>query len=167
MLDLRRESEIKEESDWHKAKESPEARLDFWQKAKVVSLDLDRDIDSGPMTSELNSMLDGLREQLTAQAATFEEKQPETKMIEFCCAPNSKLGLVGEVKHVEVFRVTSASCDVSTAAGMAKVLNYATNNPGCHIHGSLPCTAWSQIQELNIFQHGEPFAAKLRLAQKE
>ena len=49
---------------------------------------------------------------------------------------------------------------------MAKVLTYATNNPGCHMHGNLPCAAWSQLQQLNIFQHGEPFAAKLRLAQK-
>ena len=86
----------------------------------------------------------------------------KTFLIEFCCDHDSELGKQAEhMQHVEVLRVTE-SMDALKQSTIDMLLDFVRKHPGCHIHASIPCTAWTNVQNLNIAQHGEPFKAYLK-----
>lgn len=138
-------------------------RTPDWEKALEINLPDEVFLSSKPYSEIIGHMLAALDK---CCAVTQENNIPPTKIIEFCCSNDSKIGEIGHLKGVEVFRCSEESCNVQTAVGLAKVMEYARQNPGCHLHGSLPCTPWSALQALNEHQYGEAFSVKLRLAQK-
>ena len=60
------------------------------------------------------------------------------------------------MNNVEVFRATQ-ELDVLTKQGLERCIEYVEAHKDVHLWGSIPCTPWSQIQNLNIAQHGESF----------
>ena len=80
-----------------------------------------------------------------------------TYVIEFCCDEDSELGKQSQtLKNIEVLRVTERM-DAMSPQTLKSLLEYAEKHPGCHIHSSIPCTAWTNVQNLNVAMHGEPF----------
>jgi hypothetical protein len=82
-------------------------------------------------------------------------------LIEFACAENSMLGAVAQAKGVKVIRLHKEFCDLETDKGIKLAWKLARDNPGCHIHASLPCTPWSRWQDMNIHRWGARFRIKL------
>ena len=84
-----------------------------------------------------------------------------TRIIEFCCDKNSQLGeQATKVPNVEVLRCTEEH-DVLTRQGMQRCIEYARKHPGTHLWASIPCTPWSNIQNLNLHLYGESFETYL------
>ena len=83
--------------------------------------------------------------------------KPVTRILEFCCDADSEIGRQAELmNNVEVFRATQ-ELDVLTKQGLERCIEYVRAHKDVHLWGSIPCTPWSQIQNLNIAQHGESF----------
>ena len=90
-----------------------------------------------------------------------------TYVIEFCCDEDSELGKQSKtLKNVEVLRVTERM-DAMSPQTLKTLLDYADKHHGCHIHSSIPCTAWTNVQNLNVAMHGEPFRKYLKRIQAE
>ena len=76
-----------------------------------------------------------------------------THILEFCCDPDSEIGRQAElIPNVQVFRATEDS-NVMTTQGLQRCVEYLTAHKDAHLWGSIPCTPWSQIQNLNIHLH--------------
>ena len=108
-------------------------------------------------------MLAGLMtEQLEAENILFTPKvEKPTVLIEWACSDNSELGVQGTKLGIVVIRLTKRDTDLSTAAGLALALQKIEQNKGCHMHGSLPCTAWCSFQRLNEYLYGEQYTLDL------
>ena len=70
-------------------------------------------------------------------------------LLEGWCAKDSELGKVGNEMGRNVFRYTEED-DLSKASTIRDAFKTIRDHPGCHLHGSLPCTPWSQWQRLNF-----------------
>ena len=78
-----------------------------------------------------------------------------TYILEFCCDSNSEIGSQAEhVKNVQVFRATE-ELNILTKQGLQRCIDFLESHKGSHLWGSIPCTPWSQIQNLNIHMHGK------------
>ena len=86
-------------------------------------------------------------------------------LIEFCCDASSEVGKECERLGIDVLRVDKDlnALDAETGVICLKFIEHHTH---VHIHGSLPCTPWSQLQYLNVYLHGETFARKLEAARR-
>ena len=62
-----------------------------------------------------------------------------------------------------MLRCTENEGNLLTAVGIARVFDFASKRPGCHLWGSMPCTPWSQLQHLNMHLHGDRPGFKARL----
>jgi hypothetical protein len=85
-------------------------------------------------------------------------------LIEFACSSDSQLGKVGKDCGWNVIRLTRESCDLSTIEGIAFARRAAQENPGCHLWGSIPCTAWCTYQRINESRYGSEYSLKLKRA---
>ena len=125
--------------------------------------------DTLGLAAEIGKLLSELRENMTAQQKT--EKQLENALfIEFCCDPDSELGNEGHRHSFNVLRCTLKDGDLlqPNGRGMRRILQTIAEHHGpmC-LHGSLPCTPWSQIQALNEHMHGPLYTEKLKRDRKK
>ena len=70
-------------------------------------------------------------------------------LLEAWCDPHSTLGEIGREFDREVFRFTERD-DLSKPETVKSAFRLIRQHPGCHLHGSLPCTPWSAWQRLNM-----------------
>ena len=127
-----------------------------WENARKTYLAEEFYITSSMSeVNALRAMISDLKQQ--RQKEKVGEKRV-TRVIEFCCSSTSEIGEQAKSLEVEVLRCTDTPGeDVMTKAGLERCERYARSNPGCHLFGSLPCTAWSSLQNLNVHLHGESF----------
>ena len=82
-------------------------------------------------------------------------------LFEFACSDTSSLGVVATEHGVQAHRMTLATGDLSTQAGLDKAIAnlqaVACKHPKrrLHAHGSLPCTAWCRWHSINAARWGE------------
>ena len=137
--------------------ETATTEVPSWHSATKFSLQA----DSLHMITCSKTERENLIHMLHKLKPASESKPVVTRIIEFCCDENSAIGIVaGATANTEVLRCTERH-DVLTHQGLQRVLDYAKVNKGCHLWASIPCTAWSSIQNLNLSQHGESFAEYL------
>ena len=105
-----------------------------------------------------------------SKTANTDEPEESTQtfrfgLIEFCCDASSEVGKECERLGIDVLRVDKDlnALDAETGVTCLKFIEHHTH---VHIHGSLPCTPWSQLQYLNVYLHGETFARKLEAARR-
>jgi len=83
------------------------------------------------------------------------------QLLEICTGENSNLGIcAAEYDKVNVIRVTKKN-DFSQPATVEKIMQHLRDNPGCSMHGSLPCTVWSAWQWMAIHRYGKQYQHKL------
>jgi len=83
------------------------------------------------------------------------------QLLEVCTGENSNLGqCAAEYDKVNVIRVTKES-DFSKSATVEKIMQHLRDNPGCSMHGSLPCTVWSAWQWMAVHRYGKQYQYKL------
>ena len=70
-----------------------------------------------------------------------------------------------EFKNVTVLRVT-AEVDWTDPATVKQVTTIIETNLSASVHGSLPCTPWTQWTYMNLHRYGEDFAAALAEARR-
>eukprot|EP00972_Heterocapsa_arctica_P105711 15573934-Heterocapsa_arctica.AAC.1 len=99
---------------------------------------------------------------LTAAPAVllFALAATKSPLVEGWCSPTSSLGEVGEALGRRVIRLTEAD-DMSDEKTVKFAMKEAKENPGCHLHGSLPCTPWTSWQRLNLRKATEAKKASL------
>ena len=85
-------------------------------------------------------------------------------IIEFCCDEDSEIGKVGREYGVDVLRIDE-KLDCMSEETIKMCMTFVNEHDSVHLHGSLPCTPWSNIQKLNIHQYGESFKRRLQRAQ--
>ena len=98
-------------------------------------------------------------------AAQLPARRPSGKLpgsrilIELCTSENSALGTVAlEYDNVTVVRVTE---DMGLLETEATLMQLISEKPGVNIHCSLPCTAWSAWQIINLANGTPEFAEQL------
>eukprot|EP00973_Karenia_brevis_P075660 10512567-Karenia_brevis.AAC.1 len=67
---------------------------------------------------------------------------------------------------VRVFEITKDD-DAHQPATIMWVSRMIDQYPGISLHGSLPCTVWSQLQNMSLYKHGKRYANPLALARRE
>jgi len=135
-----------------------------WERASNLTPSPKPLLDSFTYRVELDRMLAELESLNSAKPV-----QPKLMyVIEFCCGPDSEIGKQGPSHHAEVLRITEEpGKNIMSSVGLARAFEFAQKHPGAHLWGSLPCTAWSSIQALNIHMYGAPFLTKLHRQQRE
>ncbi len=89
------------------------------------------------------------------------------KVIEICTGDESNLGTAAEeFEGVDVWRITKAT-DFELSETQEQIKKHLRLNPGCTIHGSLPCTVWSQWQKMCIHRYGKSYDRKLKVRQRK
>jgi hypothetical protein len=88
-------------------------------------------------------------------------KESEKVIYEFCCSPNSELGNVSSQNGIKCVRLSREAVDLSDNAQLMRVIGESKRHPGCHLHGSIPCTAWCTWHHVNCRTKGEHFTKKL------
>ena len=91
---------------------------------------------------------------------------PASLLLEFATEADSQLGQVGATLGVQVIRFTRAGPDLASPAELQAALNPARQYPGCHLHGSLPCTSTSSLQYAHIALLGPAFLKKLHFRRR-
>ena len=67
------------------------------------------------------------------------------------------LGKVAEKMGVRVVRFHKNFVDLTSLEGMKTAWRIVKDNPGAHIHASLPCTPWSRWQDMNLHKYGPKY----------
>ena len=68
-------------------------------------------------------------------------------VVEMCCDPDSELGKQAVSLGMFVIRITEHH-DLFVPENATKFLEIFAKLPGMNLHGSLPCTSWSQFQRI-------------------
>ena len=87
-------------------------------------------------------------------------------MIEFCCEEDSEIGNICDEMNIPCLRITKLNPGTHPET-IQLCLDFIRYHKNVHLHGSVPCTAWSMIQFLNIHMHGERFLKTLRKARMQ
>ena len=87
-------------------------------------------------------------------------------LLEGWCAPDSALGKTGERCGRRVLRYTEKE-DLTKIETVNAAAREVRNNPGCHLHGSLPCTPWSSWQKLNLARGSDAAKEKIYKSRKQ
>ena len=87
-------------------------------------------------------------------------------VIEFCCEEDSAIGDICEEMNIPCLRITKLNPGTHPET-IQVCLDFIRYHKNVHVHGSVPCTAWSMIQFLNIHVHGEKFLKTLRKARMQ
>jgi hypothetical protein len=88
-------------------------------------------------------------------------REPERVIYEFFCSPNSELGNVSKHHGITCIRLSKEAVDLTDSLQLARVIEDAKCTPGCHLHGSIPCTVWCSWQHMNCRTKGESYIRKL------
>ena len=142
---------------------SIEALFEFTDKE--LELD-DLYLDSAHVAAEIGKHLSRLNE--TMQQSCVDKSQ--RMYIEFCCDHDSELGKEGHKHGANVLRCTIADGDlsVSNGKGMQRIIEALEAHKGdVSLHGSIPCTPWSQRQYMNVSMYGPDFERRLKLNKKK
>ena len=90
-------------------------------------------------------------------------KLPSDRLLIECCTDSeSQFGLQAHVHGFYVIRICQQH-DLHDSTTEALIASIIAQNPGCHIHGSLPCTPWSRFQNLCCHMSSDTKAYKFRL----
>ena len=87
-------------------------------------------------------------------------------LLEGWCAPDSALGRTGERCGRRVLRFTEKE-DLGKPETVDAAAREVRKNPGCHLHGSLPCTPWSAWQSMNLAKASDVAKEKIRKAREK
>ena len=88
------------------------------------------------------------------------QEHPPSMLIEYCTSEDSMLGVVGSKLGINVVRCTKTENNVEEPAMQGVLQKIVEDNPRTHLWGSLECTTWSQLQNMN--SHRESFRTKVR-----
>jgi hypothetical protein len=79
----------------------------------------------------------------------------EFTLIEYACKENSEIAKSCIRQNVKGVHLTLQVGDLCSESGHANAMSRVRDNPGCHVHGSLPCTPWCRYRSININKCGE------------
>jgi len=89
-------------------------------------------------------------------------KQAIPSIVEFACSPQSELGNEALLKGISSLRLTEQFADLSELDGLNKAKHHVARMPKpVHLHGSLPCTPWTQWAYMNLSRLGREFQERL------
>ena len=144
-----------------------EFEIETLPKEKTIEID-DSDEPSSSSSSSSMPMSNSQLWQAVRGLPAVSKPNPDKPciLIEFACQKESMLGQVGARLGVKVIRLHKDYADLLTPAGKQRAFKDARENPGAHLHGSLPCTPWSRWQTMNIHRYGKKFESQLLLARK-
>ena len=135
-----------------------------WSVAELVLEDSYR--DTAHVATEIGKHVSNLN---LAMQSSGDDKHKRL-FIEFCCDHNSELGIEGPRHGATVLRCTVDDGDLSitNGKGMQRIIDTLDAHVGdVSLHGSIPCTSWSQRQYMNISMYGPEFEKRLRQSQKK
>ena len=89
------------------------------------------------------------------------------RFYEFCCTPNSNLGIVGESLGLQHVRLTKEHSDMLDTSNVNQLLQQLAESEGVDLWGSLPCLPWTQWNRLNSWRLGPKFRKKILAKQEE
>ena len=94
--------------------------------------------------------------------------RPERKRVlyEFCCSKDSEIGKVAEENKIQCVRLCKEHTDMYNVDHIERLCRQIEDTPGCHLHASLPCTAWSTWQHITCAKKGDKYRAELAAKQK-
>ena len=82
-------------------------------------------------------------------------------LYEICTGPESHLGATAqEYPHTSVVRITQKE-DFNSKKCVDSISQAIKERPGISLHGSLPCTVWSQWQLMALHRYGPKYAKNL------
>ena len=92
--------------------------------------------------------------------------------VEFCCAADSQLKRVCKKLGIRYLGLSLDWVDLRDSQQMDQIVEWArfqTDEQGFELHlfGSLPCTVWSSLQQLNLFKLSDDFKHDLELRRRE
>ena len=132
---------------------------DFSYDSDIVALD-DTNCETTTSTALIGKLISDFHDKFR-----FEKELPEQMLlIEFACDPDSEIGIEGTKNGIQVVRCTLSDGDLSVShgRGMQRIRRILAEHKGpVAMHGALPCTPWSQIQNLNEHVLGPKFSEKL------
>ena len=100
----------------------------------------------------------------------FEKQDPEAALaaplLEAWCDEKSPLGEIGKDFNRDVFRFTEKD-DLSFPDTVEKAHQVIRQHPGCHLHGSLPCTPWSSWQRMKMARTDDAGRERVRRAREQ
>ena len=131
-----------------------------WTEARKIILDSETYLTTS--SEQVGMLRQGIEALRRRGEESYRSETVVTKIIEFCCDPNSSIGEQGEKIGIKVLRCTEQPGEnIMTDVGYERAEQFARESPGCHLFGSVPCTPWTNLQNLNLAMHGEPFRKKL------
>ena len=83
-------------------------------------------------------------------------------LVELCTSPDSQLGIRAPNFGFYVLRVTEQH-DFTSKSTQDLLFDIVSRHPNCNIHASLPCTAWSRFQALNMHMSQDSKAYRFKL----
>ena len=100
----------------------------------------------------------------------FEKQDPEAALaaplLEAWCDEKSPLGEIGKNFNRDVLRFTEKD-DLSLPDTVKKAHQVIRQHPGCHLHGSLPCTPWSSRQRMHLARTDDAGRERVRRAREQ
>ena len=63
---------------------------------------------------------------------------------------------------IPYLRLNKEFADLSDPNIISQLVDWASENPGVHLFGSLPCTVWSTWQRMSIAKYGEKYLKRLQ-----
>ena len=90
-----------------------------------------------------------------------ERRAEDATLFESCCEPDSLLGQVNEEHGRSHFRLTKQNSDMECPEQTESLQKLVQLFPGSDLWGSIPCSPWSQMQNLNTGRLGSSFRDKL------
>jgi hypothetical protein len=146
-----------------------EFEIEALVKEQTIEVDDSGEPSSGSSSSSSKPISNSQIWQAARGLPAVSKPKPEKPciLIEFACQKESMLGQVGAKLGVKVIRLHKGYADLLTPAGKQRAFKDARENPGAHLHGSLPCTPWSRWQTMSIHRYGKKFEARLLLARKK
>jgi hypothetical protein len=155
------------ETESREAAESTDGSLAALFEFTDLELELeDLYLDSAHVAAEIGKHLSRLNEIMRQSG----EDNNQRLYIEFCCDSDSELGIEGHKHGANVLRCTVADGDlsVSNGKGMQRIIAALDAHKGdVSLHGSIPCTPWSQRQYMNVSMYGPDFERRLKLNKKK
>jgi len=83
-------------------------------------------------------------------------------LVEFACSPESELCNTAGKYGIPFLRLNKEFSDLSDPGIISQLLDWASDNPGIQLFGSLPCTVWSTWQRMSIAKYGDKYVRRLQ-----
>jgi len=83
-------------------------------------------------------------------------------VIEFACSDSSAIGEIAKQNKISSLRLSESYGDLTSEETLLRAIAAVRRlSKPIHLHGSLPCTPWTQWQNMNLAKLDDSFATKL------